>query len=155
VKLLTRLLPAICVCMVSQAFADPEQVAPPTQGPAATTTPSPATTQSNSTTEQKSDASATSTASASSTQATTSQSSGKVVLVDKTLTDAQVKNLLAQGFKPQKLGDDIVYCRREAPVGSRFEQKICRTAEQINLQHTDSKEMTEYLQRNGATPSGK
>jgi hypothetical protein len=140
--------------MISQAFADPEQAAPPTQDPAATTTPSPATTQSNST-EQKSDASATSTASASSTQPTTSQSSGKVVLVDKTMTDAQVKDLLAQGFKPQKQGDDIVYCRREAPVGSRFEQKICRTAEQINLQRSDSKEITEQLQRTGATPAGK
>ena len=58
-------------------------------------------------TAPQSEASATATPSAA--PAAPSQQ-GKIVMVDKSMTDAQVKQLLA-GYRPQKRGDEVFYCR--------------------------------------------
>lgn len=73
--------------------------------------------------------------------------------MDKTLTDAQVKQLLARGYKPQSRGSTVYYCRREQQLGSRFESKVCKTADQISRDELDSKEMTEQAQRTFAAPT--
>jgi hypothetical protein len=67
--------------------------------------------------------------------------------VDKSLTDAQVKELLARGYKPQARGDEVLYCRREHQLGSRFETKICKTANPITRDELDGKETVQQLQR--------
>ncbi len=155
-KVLTRLLPAVCVCVVAQAFAGPEpadQSTPASQPPAAAAAPSSIPPASDST-KATTTSSATDASSTSAPQGATVKV-GKIVLVDKTLTNAQVKELLARGYKPQAAGDRIVYCRREAPLGSRFEQKICQTPEQIGLQRQEGKDTTEFLQRMSGTPTGK
>jgi hypothetical protein len=140
-------MPVVCVCLVSQVLANPSEADPPK--PAAQ---APAT-----------DTSASSSSTASATPGETTDPSkqpahvqvGKVVLVDKTATDAQVKELLSMGYKPQANGDQVVYCRRETTLGSHFETKTCRTAEQIALLRKDSKEMADTMHQRGATPSGK
>ena len=76
-----------------------------------------------------------------------------MVLVDKTMTDAQVKQLLAKGYRPQSRGSEVFYCRREAVLGSRFEQKICKSAEQVMRDEQDSKDMTQRLQENSGSPA--
>jgi hypothetical protein len=77
-----------------------------------------------------------------------------VVLVDKTMTDAQVKQLLAKGYKPQSRGGEVFYCRREAVLGSRFEQKICKLAEQLMRDEQDSKDMAQRMQQPMGSPAG-
>lgn len=78
----------------------------------------------------------------------------KVVLVDKTLTNSQVKQLLSRGYKPESRGSDVFYCRREQQLGSRFETKVCRSAEQIAEAERASQEATKYMQRTGGNPGG-
>jgi hypothetical protein len=52
----------------------------------------------------------------------------KVVLVDDTVTAEQLKQILAEGYKPesQARGNEVLYCRRERPLGTRFEKKYAR-----------------------------
>jgi len=51
----------------------------------------------------------------------------RLVLDDKTLTNAEVSQMLAQGYKPQKgRGDDVLYCRSEQPTGTRFPKRSAR-----------------------------
>jgi hypothetical protein len=71
----------------------------------------------------------------------------QTVLVDKTLTNSQVKQLLAKGYKPQSHGDNVYYCRREQEMGSRFEHKVCKTADQITRDELDGQEMTQNAQK--------
>lgn len=80
----------------------------------------------------------------------------RLVLEDKTLTNTEVSQMLAQGYKPQKgRGDDVLYCRSEQPTGTRFPQKICKTADQIKAQMRDSKDMAARQQMPSGNPAGK
>ena len=80
----------------------------------------------------------------------------RLVLEDKTLTNAEVSQLLAQGYRPQKgRGDDVLYCRSEQPTGTRFPQKVCKTADQIKAQIRDSKDMAARQQMPSGNPAGK
>ena len=77
----------------------------------------------------------------------------KVVLRDKTLTEPQVHQLLARGYKAEGHGGEVYYCHREQQLGSRFETKVCRTAAQISEDLLASQEMIERRQRTG-NPGG-
>jgi hypothetical protein len=77
-----------------------------------------------------------------------------VVLRDKTLTESQVHQLLARGYKPEAHGGDVYYCHREQQLGSRFETKVCRTAAQISEDVLASQEMVERRQRSTGNPNG-
>jgi hypothetical protein len=80
----------------------------------------------------------------------------RLVLDDKTLTTAEVSQMLAQGYRPQKgRGDDVLYCRSEQPIGTRFAKKICKTADQIKAVTRDSKDITQQQQMPGWNPTGK
>jgi hypothetical protein len=80
----------------------------------------------------------------------------RVVLNDKTLTNAEVSQMFAQGYRPQKgRGDDVLYCRSEQPTGTRFPKKICKTADQIKAQTRDSKDLAERQQMPSGNPTGK
>lgn len=103
-------------------------------------------------TAPQSEASATATASAA--PAAPSQS-GKIVMVDKSMTDAQVKQLLSRGYKPQQRGDEVFYCRKEQQLGSRFEQKICKSAAQVWKDELDNQELVQHLQKQAMSPAAK
>ncbi|MDB6013871.1 MAG: hypothetical protein JWL65_6121 [Gammaproteobacteria bacterium] len=80
----------------------------------------------------------------------------RLVLDDKTLTNAEVSQLLAQGYRPQKgRGDEVLYCRSEQPLGTRFAQKVCKSADQMKAQNRDSKDMAARQQMPSGNPSGK
>ena len=130
-KVAISLLPAAFVCLVSQAFANPDSSSSQETTATPTTTTAPA-----------SEVNATATSSTTSPDAAKT-SSNKTVLVDKTATEAQVKQLLAQGYKPQASGDSVWYCHREQVVGTHFETKVCRTAEQMGLLRNDANEFME------------
>ena len=75
----------------------------------------------------------------------------KKILVDDTVTDAQLKQILAKGYKPesQARGNEVYYCRREGQLGSRFETKICKTARRILQDELQGKEVATRAQQTG------
>ena len=127
-----RLLPALLICTVTQSFAaDPpaNAVTPskPASPPAAATTTAKAT-----------DAS------------TTHARPKRIVLEDKTLTNEEVRQLFAQGYKPIGRNGMVYYCRRETEVGSHISKMMCRTAEQMKEITQASKNLLETKQRSAA-----
>jgi hypothetical protein len=77
--------------------------------------------------------------------------SGRKVLVDDTVTDAQLKQILRKGYRPesQARGNEVYYCRGERELGSRFEAKVCRTAARILEEEQLGKEATTHVERTG------
>jgi hypothetical protein len=131
---LIGLLAVISVASVSPAFA--------TDPPAATTSAS--------STEAPSTPAKTDQPSAS--KGITAQTSdGKIVKLVAADADAdkQLARLKAAGYKPELHGEELVFCRREAQLGSRFERKVCSTADAIEQQATLAQELTERTQRIG------
>jgi hypothetical protein len=82
---------------------------------------------------------------------------GRKVLVDNTVTDAQLKQILNKGYKPesQARGNEVYYCRSERELGSRFETKICRTAARILEEEQQGKETTTNLEKTGGNRLGR
>jgi uncharacterized protein len=78
---------------------------------------------------------------------------GIKVLVDDTVNDAQLKQILAKGYKPesQARGNEVYYCRKETELGSRFETKVCRTAARILQEEHAGKEATTTAQQTPGT----
>jgi hypothetical protein len=76
----------------------------------------------------------------------------KKILVDNTVNDEQLKQILAKGYKPgsQASGNEVYYCRSEPELGSRFEKKICKTAARILQDEVEGKSEASLLER----PSG-
>lgn len=82
---------------------------------------------------------------------------GKKILVDDSVTDAQLKQILAKGYKPesQARGHEVYYCRRETDLGSRFETRVCRTAARILQEEQQGKEATTNVEQTPGTRAGK
>jgi hypothetical protein len=82
---------------------------------------------------------------------------GKKVLVDDTVSDRQLKLILAKGYRPTRQRDahEVLYCRNEGELGSRFSTKVCRTATQILQAEQQSKDVSVRLQRPGGSGGGK
>jgi hypothetical protein len=74
---------------------------------------------------------------------------GRKTLVDDTVTDAQLRQILAKGYEPERQarGNEVYYCRREHDLGSRFETKVCRTAARILQEEEQGKEATTNVER--------
>lgn len=77
--------------------------------------------------------------------------SGKKVLIDDTVNDAQLKQIRAKGYRPeaQARGHEVYYCRSEHELGSRFEKKICKTAVHILQDELEGKELGASVERPG------
>jgi hypothetical protein len=88
---------------------------------------------------------------------TPSATAGKLVLVDDTLNDAQLKQILARGYRPtsQARGNEVLYCRSESELGTRFEKKVCKTATRIIQDELNGKEETTRLQQTGVDRTAK
>lgn len=73
------------------------------------------------------------------------------VLVDDTVTDAQLKQILGKGYRPesQARGNEVYYCRSERELGSRFETKVCKTAARILQEEQQGKDATTNVERTG------
>jgi len=79
------------------------------------------------------------------------------VLVDDTVTDAQLKQILAKGYKPesQARGNEVYYCRRERSLGTRLETKICKTSAHILRDELQGKEVTTRVEQDGGNMRGR
>jgi len=126
---LIGLLALISAAGVSPVFA--------TDPPPAETTSTPAKT------EPSADAKATST-----TTANPVDSQVKLIAGD-TEADKQLKRLKAAGYKPEAHGDQVVFCRKEPVLGTRFQRKVCNTAEQLESLAATSQNEVEQMQRDG------
>ena len=82
---------------------------------------------------------------------------GRMVLVDDTVNDAQLKQILAKGYQPesQARGNEVYYCRRDHELGSRFESKVCKTARRILQDELQGKEVTTTLEQTTGDHAGK
>ena len=66
----------------------------------------------------------------------------------KDAAEAKIRQYGLNGYKPEKTkAGDTVYCKREAPLGSRFETKQCRTLAQLQAEAQQGKEYLEQMQR--------
>jgi hypothetical protein len=65
----------------------------------------------------------------------------------KEAAEAKIKQYGVNGYKPEttKAGD-ILYCKRETAVGTRFETKQCRTFDQLRDEALRGKEYLEQMQ---------
>jgi hypothetical protein len=129
---LIGLLAVISIAGVSPVFA--------TDPPPAATTSDTANTPAK--TEPSADAKAT-------TDTTAKPAEGQVKLVAGDVeADKQLKRLKAAGYKPEVHGGEVVFCRKEAVLGSRFEKKNCATAENLEQQMSNAQELASQAQRN-------
>jgi hypothetical protein len=55
--------------------------------------------------------------------------------------DAQEKHLLASGYKKKTHNGQTVYCRKEMPIGSRFEVEHCGSAQDMELQAQQARDL--------------
>jgi hypothetical protein len=54
---------------------------------------------------------------------------------------AQEKHLLASGYKKKTVNGVTVYCRKEMPLGSRFEKEHCGSAQDMELQAQQARDL--------------
>ena len=78
------------------------------------------------------------------------------VIVGDSAAEARLKRLRAAGYKPEAHGDEVVFCRREAVLGTHFQRKVCNTAEQLDSVASTGQDELEQMQRSGmkGNPSG-
>jgi hypothetical protein len=74
---------------------------------------------------------------------------GRVVLEDKNLTNEEIRQAFAQGYKPVERHGEVYYCRREQETGSRFETTTCRTGDEMKRLTQASKDALTELQGTG------
>jgi hypothetical protein len=124
------ILACLCICESSQVLAsDP---APPATPAAAAQAPAGAT----------SAAAPSVTQAASSTPATASAAASATPGV----SADDDKRLRAAGYKPTVQNGQTYYCKSEQVMGSRFEHKVCRTAEQVSADRNQGRDETEKSQ---------
>jgi hypothetical protein len=61
-------------------------------------------------------------------------------------SEAQVRVLRLQGYKPETRNGQTVYCRKEAQLGTRLETKTCSSAADL-ARNVQSKELIPYASR--------
>jgi len=70
----------------------------------------------------------------------------------KPAVDPEENRLISEGYKLEMRNGQKVFCRREALLGSRFETKLCATAEQLKSVRQSGKDIVEEAQRHRITP---
>lgn len=70
----------------------------------------------------------------------------RIALQDKEVTNEEIKQLLAQGYKPVSRNGEVYYCRSEEVLGSHLPRKMCRTYDQIKHLARDSHEWVDAAQ---------
>ena len=84
--------------------------------------------------------------SAGSSTAPTGTAPNRIVLEDKTLTTDEVRELLAQGYKPVGRNGQVYYCRREQLTGSNVRSTICKSADEMKQLATSSEKSLSTMQ---------
>jgi hypothetical protein len=135
VNTVARLLPGIGAVVISGVFAADPPPHPAAAAPSQTVAESPAVAPTGASTTAEAQPVA--------------NKPGRKVLVDDTVTDAQLKQILGKGYRPasQARANEVYYCRSERELGSRIETKVCKTAAQIFLDEQRGKDATTDVER--------
>jgi hypothetical protein len=95
--------------------------------------------------------------SASSTQApgnsTKVAMASNVATPSATTDDGTDQELVRQGYKATRRNGNLLYCKAETTVGSRFSSNVCLTADQVRERQRTAKEDLQHLHQNGCTGS--
>ena len=85
---------------------------------------------------------------------TSASKPAKILLRDETLNGEQLKQILAKGYKPesQAAGHEVIYCRHERPMGTRFATKICKTSGRILQDELQGQDLTRRAERTSGNP---
>lgn len=141
-RLIVSVLACVAVGGLSVALADPS--AP--NSPATPTTPAAAAT---------SAVPAAAAPAAADTTGGTPAHSANATATPAAAIDPREKHLLSQGYKPQMVKGEKVFCKREAVMGSRTETvSRCGTVDQLVSETRLSREATENSQRIQLPSSG-
>ena len=71
------------------------------------------------------------------------------------VTKEELKRLKVAGYKQKTRGDQIVYCRVEPVLGTRFDREMCATARDLEFIRANGQEMATQIQRgNVGLPKG-
>jgi len=122
------LVAALCVGALSQALA--------TEPPPASTAPAQSTT-----------APAQTTTAPAAPVAPSATAAAKPASPTDKIPEEQDKALRSQGYKPETRNGVTIYCRKETHLGSRFDTKVCGSAEELADATINSKDMTSKAQR--------
>lgn len=155
-----RLLWVICAVLVADAFAaDPDASKPAGQSltqPSGVASleavaQSPAVAPTGPSTMRAATPDASSGSKPDTAQPPVANKSAKKVLVDDTVTEAQLRQILARGYRPveQAPGNEVSYCRREQLSGERYQTKVCKTARRILEDEQRSKDLINSVDRIG------
>lgn len=62
--------------------------------------------------------------------------------------EAKIRKTGANGYKPETTkSGDVLYCKRETPMGTHFETKQCRTFEQLRDEALRGQDFLQQMQR--------
>lgn len=64
----------------------------------------------------------------------------------------ELKRLHAAGYKQKTRGGQLVYCRVEPVLGTRFDKEMCGTAVDLALVRANGQEMASQMQKTWALP---
>ena len=135
-RLALGLLTCLCIGSVTEALA----ADPPSQAATSTSTAT----------------STTSAATDSATAKTTAPATANAPAAPagNALSDAEEKKLISSGYRIETKKGEKFYCRREAQMGTRFEHKVCSTAEQIKVRQQDDEDAVRRSQQQQMNPQG-
>lgn len=121
---LVRVLSVVGVCMLVQACQDGPPAYMEHSKRAAAETPSPS--------------------------GNTTPGPGRIVLHDASLTNEEIRQIFAMGYKPLERHGEVYYCRHEVPTGSRFDKVTCRTGDELKRLTQASKDtVTQFQETSG------
>lgn len=71
------------------------------------------------------------------------------------VTKEELKRLHVAGYKQKTRGNQIVYCRVEPVLGTRFDREMCGTARDLEFVRANGREMATQMQKgNFGLPKG-
>jgi hypothetical protein len=73
----------------------------------------------------------------------------------KTIDPQQDKRLRNMGYRPETRHGELVYCRTETVVGTRFPSKVCGTPADLARITTEGRDAINQIQRSQIVPMGK
>jgi len=63
------------------------------------------------------------------------------------VTKEELKRLHVAGYRQKTRGDQIVYCRVEMVLGTRFDREMCATARDLEFIRSNSRELATQMQK--------
>ena len=158
-----RVLFAICAGVVADASAAAQNLSASDEPPAAAVAPPQAVAQpapvapAGAGSKVASGAQGVATSPASADRHAVADKPGRKILVDDTVNDAQLKQILAKGYRAesQARGNEVYYCRSDHELGTRFPSKVCKTARRILQDELQGKSATTTIEQTTGTRAAK